>query len=175
MADSASLIGQKLSHYRILDKLGEDGMGAVYRAYDEQLHRDVALKVLPVGLLRDQTARARLRREAQTAAALNHPNVCGVYEVAEADGVLYIAMEFVSGRTLRVVESFLALETMVVSFRSSAGYPAARCDSRIPSILQPLAVDPVDPLWQPQWQRHPGDCRRIVPGREDTSRNIRCS
>jgi len=105
MADSESLVGQNLSHYRILERLGEGGMGVVYRAYDEQLHRDVALKVLPVDLLRDQTARARLRREAQTAAALNHPNVCAVYEVAEADGVLYIAMEFVRGRTLRVIAS----------------------------------------------------------------------
>jgi tetratricopeptide (TPR) repeat protein/predicted Ser/Thr protein kinase len=103
MAESASLIGQNLSHYRILEKLGEGGMGVVYRAYDEQLHRDVALKVLPVDLLRDHAARARLRREAQTAAALNHPNVCAVYEVAEADGVLFIAMEFVRGRTLQVI------------------------------------------------------------------------
>jgi serine/threonine protein kinase/Flp pilus assembly protein TadD len=101
MTDSSSLIGQTISHYRIVEKLGEGGMGVVYRAYDEQLHRDVALKVLPVDLLRDPKARARLRREAQTAAALNHPNVCAVHEVAEADGVLYIAMEFVKGRTLR--------------------------------------------------------------------------
>ena len=95
------MIGQTISHYRIVEKLGEGGMGVVYRAYDEQLHRDIALKVLPAELLRDPNARARLRREAQTAAALNHPNVCAVYEVAEADGVLYIAMEFVKGCTLR--------------------------------------------------------------------------
>jgi tetratricopeptide (TPR) repeat protein len=80
-------------------------MGVVYRAHDEHLNRDVALKVLPVALLKDPKARARLRREAQTAAALNHPNVCAVYEVAEADGVLYIAMEFVKGRTLRDLAS----------------------------------------------------------------------
>jgi serine/threonine protein kinase/tetratricopeptide (TPR) repeat protein len=101
MVDSTSLIGQTISHYRILEKLGEGGMGVVYRAYDEQLNRDVAFKVLPADLLRDPKARARLRREAQTAAALNHPNVCSVYEVSEADGVLYIAMEFVKGKTLR--------------------------------------------------------------------------
>jgi serine/threonine protein kinase len=101
MADSPSLIGQTISHYRIIEMLGEGGMGVVYRAHDEQLHRDVALKVLPVDLLKDPKARSRLRREAQTAAALNHPNVCAVYEVAEADGILYIAMEFVKGLTLR--------------------------------------------------------------------------
>jgi eukaryotic-like serine/threonine-protein kinase len=103
MADSASLIGRTFSHYIILEKLGEGGMGVVYRAQDEQRHRDVALKVLPLDLLRDPTARARLRREAQTAAALNHPNVCAVYEVAEADGVLFIAMELVRGHTLREI------------------------------------------------------------------------
>jgi tetratricopeptide (TPR) repeat protein/predicted Ser/Thr protein kinase len=101
MVDPAPLIGQIISHYRIIEKLGEGGMGVVYRAYDEQLHRDVALKVLPVDLLEDPKARARLRREAQTAAALNHPNICAVYEVAEANRVLYIAMEFVKGRSLK--------------------------------------------------------------------------
>ncbi len=101
MADTGSLIGQTISHYRILAKLGEGGMGVVYRAYDEHLRRDVALKVLPDDSFADPKARARLRREAQTAAALNHPNVCAVYEVAEANGILFVAMEFVKGRTLR--------------------------------------------------------------------------
>ena len=101
MADSPFILGRTISHYRIVEKLGGGGMGVVFRAYDEQLRRDVALKVLPIDRLEDPKARARLRREAQTAAALNHPNVCAVYEVAEAEGVLYIAMEFVNGCTLR--------------------------------------------------------------------------
>ena len=95
-----TMIGQSIAHYRILEKLGEGGMGVVYRAFDDQLQREVALKVLPVDSLSDLMARARLRREAQTAAALNHPNVCVVYEVGEADGILYIAMELVKGRTV---------------------------------------------------------------------------
>ncbi len=105
MAGNESIIGKKMAHYLIQEKLGAGGMGVVYRAYDEELKRDVALKVLPFDSLTDSNARGRLRREAQTAAALNHPNVCTVYEVGEAGGVLYIAMEFVKGKTLRELAS----------------------------------------------------------------------
>src|SRR5262245_27437079 len=90
----------RLAHYRIISRLGAGGMGEVYRARDEQLDRDVAVKVLPASSFDDPTARARLVREARAAAALNHPNVCTVYEVGEADGQAYIAMELVEGRTL---------------------------------------------------------------------------
>lgn len=114
MPDSSFLVGRIISHYRILEKLGEGGMGVVYRAHDENLHRDVALKVLPADLVRDPNARARLRREAQTAAALNHPNVCIVHEVAEANGVLYIVMELVKGSALKdLVAGGLPPETWV--------------------------------------------------------------
>jgi TolB-like protein/tRNA A-37 threonylcarbamoyl transferase component Bud32 len=89
-----------LAHYRIISRLGAGGMGEVYRARDEQLDRDVAVKVLPATSFDDPTARARLVREARAAAALNHPNICAVYEVGEADGQAYIAMELVEGRTL---------------------------------------------------------------------------
>jgi serine/threonine protein kinase/tetratricopeptide (TPR) repeat protein len=90
----------RLAHYRIISRLGAGGMGEVYRARDEQLDRDVAVKVLPSSSFDDPTARARLVREARAAAALNHPNICTVYEVGEADGQAYIAMELVEGRTL---------------------------------------------------------------------------
>ena len=90
----------RLAHYRIISRLGAGGMGEVYRARDEQLDRDVAVKVLPASSFDDPTARARLVREARAAAALNHPNICTVYEVGEADGQAYIAMELVDGRTL---------------------------------------------------------------------------
>ncbi|MDP9264418.1 MAG: protein kinase [Acidobacteriota bacterium] len=89
-----------LGHYRILEKIGAGGMGVVYRAHDEQLDREVALKVLGERWLSDEKARARLLQEARTASALNHPHVCTIYEVAEFAGEAYIAMEYVAGRPL---------------------------------------------------------------------------
>ena len=92
--------GARFAHYRIAGPLGAGGMGEVYRARDEQLDREVAIKVLPSASFDDPAARARLVREARAAAALNHPNVCHVYKVGEADGQAYIAMELVEGQTL---------------------------------------------------------------------------
>jgi len=97
------MIGRTLGHYRILEKIGAGGMGEVYRAHDQQLDRDVALKVLPASSFTDATARARLLREARTASQLNHPHICTVHEVGEADGQAYIAMEFVEGQPLSVL------------------------------------------------------------------------
>lgn len=94
------MIGRTISHYQILDKLGEGGMGEVWKARDTQLDRPVALKVLRAGALADSMARARLLREARTASKLNHPHVCTIYEVGESGGQAYIAMELVEGRTL---------------------------------------------------------------------------
>jgi serine/threonine protein kinase/Tfp pilus assembly protein PilF len=94
------MIGQRLGHFRITEKLGSGGMGEVYRAHDEQLDRDVALKVLPPSNFSDPTARARLLREARTASKLNHPYICTIHEVGEADGQTYIAMELVEGQPL---------------------------------------------------------------------------
>jgi len=92
--------GQSFGHYRIAGKVGEGGMGEVYRAHDQQLDRDVALKVLPTISFSDATAKARLLREARAAAALNHPHICTIHEVGEAEGQMYIAMELVEGETL---------------------------------------------------------------------------
>src|SRR5688572_19859394 len=94
------MTGTRLAHYRILEKLGAGGMGEVYRAHDEQLDREVAIKVLPADSFADATARARLLREARAAAALNHPAICTIHEVGEADGQSYIAMELVEGQPL---------------------------------------------------------------------------
>jgi TolB-like protein len=92
--------GARLGRYEIVARLGAGGMGEVYRALDPQLEREIALKVLPAAMLADATARSRLLREARMAARLNHPNVCTVHEVGEADGQVYLAMELVSGQTL---------------------------------------------------------------------------
>ena len=94
------MTGTRLAHYRILEKLGAGGMGEVYRAHDELLDREVAIKVLPADSFADATARARLQREARAAAALNHPAICTIHEVGEAGGQSYIAMELVEGRPL---------------------------------------------------------------------------